>query len=166
MRHRTVKQCWTAGLTMLAMVAAAMMITAFGMGCKGAGWRALDATQNARDLAAKQLAASAHAKHKECLAAHGSKTAGFAECIKDHRDALRHWGDIARPVINSSISITAAALLIAERVKGAKANVIELLKPAVCTLVRVAKAWAHFYGAAKDTILGALKFAEGVSCGD
>lgn len=145
-----------------ALIAMALITTA---GCKGAGWRALDATQNARDLTAKQLASVVAAKHASCKAAHGVKNAEFADCIKKHRKALEDWRRIARPVINDSIAITAAGLQIADKV-GKKANWVELVKPAVCAISRSIKAFGHWFPDSAAGVLSALSMVEGVTCDD
>lgn len=134
-------------------------------GCPSPAWRTLDGVQRARDLTAQQLAASARAKHQSCLQAHGSKTAGYARCIAPHRKALQHWQTVARPAINSSIQITATALQIAERAKvSEKVDWLKLLTPAICGLVRVARAWGHYYPDQVKSVLAALRAAEGVTC--
>lgn len=140
------------------------LITA-STGCKGAGWKALDATQNARDLTAKQLASAVATKHADCKKAHGVKNEAFAACIKKHRAALDSWIKIARPVINDSIAITAAALQIADKV-GKNANWIELIKPAVCALSRSVKAFGHYFADKAAGVLSALSLIEGVTCNE
>lgn len=162
MTEPTQRRIWTAGLTLLAMVGACLIL-AFSTGCKGAGWRALDATQNARDMTAKQLASVVSAKHASCKAAHGVKNAEFAACIQKHRKALEDWRRIARPVINDSIAITAAGLQIADRV-GKKANWVELVKPAVCAISRSIKAFGHWFPDKAAGVLSALGLVEGVTC--
>lgn len=137
------------------------------VGCKGpydVAWRTLDSVQKARDLTAQQLAAAARAKHQECLTNHKAKTREFAACISKHREALDHWRQIARPATNSAIQVTATALQIAEKSKADKLDWIVLLKPAVCALMRVARAWGHYYPDQGKAILGALQALEGVTC--
>jgi len=148
------------GPVAILLLALGLMVSA---GCKGAGWRALDATQNARDLTAKQLASAVATKHAECKKAHGVKTEAFAACIKKHRAALDSWIKIARPVINDSIAITAAALQIADKV-GKKANWIDLLKPAACAISRSVKAFGHYFADKAAGVLSALSLIDGVTC--
>ena len=163
------RKVWTTGITMLAMVAA-VMILAWIPGCKGpydAAWRTLDSIQKAKALTAQQLAQAARLKHADCKKLHGVKNAAFANCIADHRKALKTWQDDARPAINSAVQITATALQIAEQVKAEKkVDWMTLLKPAVCALMRVARAWGHYFPDKGKTVLGALQGLEGVLCGD
>ena len=72
-----------------------------------------------------------------------------------------------RPGVNSAVQITATALTIAEKAKAdPKLDWIALLKPAVCSLMRVAKAWGHYYADKGAAILGALSSLEGVICAE
>ncbi len=150
-----------AGMIALFLLSLGLMASA---GCPGAGWRTLDSVQTAKALTAKQLARAVDAKHKACLATHGSKTAEYAECIKKRREALRTWRTVVRPVVNDSVAITAAALQIAEKAKGKDPNWIELVKPAVCALSRAVRQWAPWFGDKGAAVLGALNMIEGVTC--
>jgi hypothetical protein len=135
-------------------------------GCKGpydAAWRTTDAVLKARNLTAQQLAQAAQKKHVECKAKHGVKTAGFANCIDNHRKALKHWQDIARPAINSACQITAASLTIAERAKS-KIDWMVLLKPAMCAFLRVFRFWGHYLPVDGKAILRLMPLLEGVTC--
>jgi hypothetical protein len=130
-----------------------------------AAWRTLDGVQQARNLTAQQLARVARVKHADCLKAHTRKTPEFGDCMRAHDQALKHWRTIARPAINSAIQITATSLHIAERLRPDKQpDWLALLKPAACALMRVAKAWGHWYPDKGAAILGALTMVEAVTC--
>jgi hypothetical protein len=167
MTDRTVKQCYTTGITMLALVVAAMIL-AWIPGCKGpydAAWRTLDGIQKARDLTAQQLAAVSEAKRKDCVKQHGAKTEGYATCIKAHREALKQWRKNVRPSVNTAVQITATALQIAEKVKpDKKVDWLTLLRPSACALLRAVKSWGHYFADKGASILGALGSFEGVIC--
>jgi|GEM_PF-6301820 len=148
----------------LLIMAGCLMASA---GCKGpydAAWRTLDSVQKAQALTAKQLASTVKAKHAACLKAHGTKTPEYATCIKKHRDALRTWRKIVRPVVNDSVAITVAAIQVAERAKDDNVNWIVLLRPAVCGLARAVKQWAQWFGDQGAAVLGAIKMIEGATC--
>jgi len=152
-----------AGWTVLAIVGVCLVWLGLS-GCPGAGWRALDATQKARAITAKQLATAVKTKHAACLKTHGAQTAEYAECIKTHRDALRTWRRVVRPAVNSSVAITAAALQIYDKAGGDKPDWIALIKPAVCALSRGVKSWSVWFGDKGAAALSALKMIEGVTC--
>lgn len=145
------------------LVAVALISFALQSGCAGAGWRALDGTQKARDMFAQQLASVVKAKHADCEKQHGAKTPEYAACIKTHRKALDSWRYVARPIVNDSIAITAAGMQIADKAKS-KANWIELIKPAVCAISRSVKAFGHWFPDKAAGVMSALKLAEGVTC--
>jgi hypothetical protein len=150
------------------LVAVALISFALQSACKGpydAAWRTLDSVQKAKALTAQQLGASAEAKHKDCVKQHGSQTAEFASCIKAHREAIKQWRDNVRPAVNSAVNITATAVQIAEKAKSdPKLDWMSLLKPAACSLLRVAKAWGHYYADKGAALLSALRAFEGVIC--
>lgn len=162
------RKIWTTGLTLIAMVAACLIIASFGTGCRGpydAAWRSLDSIQKAKSLTAQQLAQVAKANHEKCLKANGPKTEDYAHCVKDTRAMLSTWQKTVRPAVNSAVNITATAITIAERAKqDPKLKWITLLKPAVCALMRVAKDWGHYYADKGAAVLGALTAFEGVVC--
>ena len=164
------RKIWTAGFIMLSGIAACLILAAFGTGCKGpydGAWRTLDSVQKAKHLTAQQLAQFADAKHKGCVATHGAKSAGYADCIKATREMLRTWQNVVRPAVNSAVNITATAVQIAERAKqDPKLNWLALLKPAICSLLRGAKSWGHYYADKGAAVLGALRAFEGVVCNE
>jgi hypothetical protein len=151
----------------LGTLALAFALMALSLSCRGpydAAWRTLDGVQRARDLTAQQLAAAAMEKHLECKKLHGVKNEKFAACIKKHRESLEYWQRVARPAANSAIQVTATALQIAERAKKDDLKWLPLLRPAVCALMRIARAWGHYYPDSGKAVLGALQTVEGVTC--
>lgn len=132
-----------------------------------AAWRTMDSVQSAKNLTAKQIAQAADTRHKGCIKTHGAKTPGYADCIKPIQNVLKQWRDNVRPAVNSALNITATAISIAERAKqDPKIQWITLLRPAVCSLLRVAKSWGHYYPDNGKAVLGALGSLEGVICHD
>lgn len=145
-----------------------VMAVVWLVGCPNAytaAWQTLDGIQKAKALTAKQLARVATVKHGDCLKVHGAKTPAYAECMKSTREMLKQWRTNVRPAVNSAVGITATAVNIAERAKkDPKLNWLQLVKPAVCALIRAAKTWGHYYGDKGKTVLAILTGLQGVTC--
>lgn len=147
------------------LLALGLMLSA---GCKSpyaVAWRTLDGVQQAQRLTATQLATTGKARNDACLATHGAGTDGYKTCIEPTREMLRHWQTEARPAIVSAVQITASSLQIAEKVKAdPKVKWLELIKPAVCALARVAKLFAGYLPDGGASIKSVAAMAEGVTC--
>lgn len=151
---------------LIALLALGLMLSA---GCKSpyaVAWRTLDGVQQAQRLTATQLAATGKARNEACLTTHGAGTDGYKTCVEPTREMLRHWQTEARPAIVSAVQITASSLQIAEKVKAdPKVKWLELIKPAVCALARVAKLFAGYLPDGGASIKSVAAMAEGVTCG-
>lgn len=158
----------TTGLVLGALIMA-VLILAWIPGCAGpydAAWRTLDGVQQAQRLTATQLATTGKARNEACLSTHGAGTDGYKTCIEPTREMLRHWQTEARPAIVSAVQITASSLQIAEKVDAdKKVKWLELIKPAVCALARVAKLFAGYLPDGGASIKSVATMAEGVTCG-
>lgn len=126
--------------------------------------------QQARDLTAKQLAASAAARHAECKAQYGVKNEAFANCIRSHRKALEVWQETIRPILDTVCSAAIAALQTTALVKACKAardcdkRILKLIAPGACALLRGLKAFGHLLPDGAGAVLSVLGSFEGLVC--
>jgi len=125
-----------------------------------AAWRTMDAVVQGRDATEVGLAEYGKAELKRC-----ADVEDKAACLAKASEAITHWRNIARPAINSALRLTVAAVEIAERAGNKDLGWLDLLRPAVCALVRVARSWSHYYQAAWDQVAGPLAAVE-VLCHD
>ena len=160
-----------AGAGMALFVTVALMFSAgCGLGPRGVAAHTIRALQQARDLTAKQLAAAAAAKHVECKAAHGVRNQAFADCVRDHRQALDRWRQLVRPVVDSSAGVAVAAMDTEAIVKKCKARkncaavVLALLQPGACAIMRGLRAFGHYLSDKGTAVLTVLKAFEVLSC--
>lgn len=136
-------------------------------GCKGpydVAWRTMDGVIKARNATAQSLADVAQKQHEKCIEQHGPKTAAYLACIQPYKNALDHWRMHARPAINSALQVTSASVQIAEKAKSNDLKWLELIKPAVCALVKVVQLWGHYIPDKGKVVLNYLKVAESVVC--
>ena len=155
MRHRTVKQCWTSGITLLALVAAAMMLP-WLTGCPNAyraGWVSTATLVDARDATDKGIAAAFRARVTKCVAKTPEDVPAIRKCTEESKEyrAARKWQGIVLPTVNTSIKVAIATLEIAERVQASKEStlkkVLNALKDGVCKLLQVLDEWKDHFSA-------------------
>lgn len=160
-------------LLAIALGALVALIAVAVPACKsafGVAWKATYGVKQAGELASHTIGTIAREKHEKCLKAYPSRSTEYATCIGPTRKLLDKWIRIAKPAINSALSATVGALLIAEKAKAEKATnltqIWSLIKPGLCALTEVVQSWAHLMPkATAEKLRGYLSLAKGVTCG-
>jgi hypothetical protein len=163
----TKRKIWTAGLTMLALVAAAMMIAGSQTGCanNAAGYRAVTVTVKVGNETGRTLAAVCRVRRLACVKKHTAvRTVELEECLRYCHRALDRWTKIVRPAINTATEATFAGLEIARQARKVDATWIAKLRPAVCALIRSVTQWRDLLGKKAEGLLGLLGSVEGFVC--
>lgn len=107
-----------------------------------AAWTTMDGVLKARDISAVKLAELGRAEHDRCLKAYGTKTQGYATCIKPWLTALLNWTRYGRPGLTSPVRVTATAVDIAKAKGNKKLDWKKVLAPISCALSGVGSDWS------------------------
>ncbi len=173
MTHRTVKQIWTTGVVLFALVGAAM-IMAWLPGCKvtthDVAVHSVRGLQQARDVTGSQLGAAMRLGKLSCVAKHGAKTAGYAACVKPYLDAQDSWRKYIRPAADTTaqagLMVLKTKVIVdkCKREKNCDEIIMAILKPGGCAILRGLRVWGHLLADKGAAILSALGMFEGVAC--
>lgn len=173
-RTRAEKRIWTTFFFLMALVGAAMLMAAFGLGCKmtthDVGVQMVRAEQQARDLTGSQLGAAMRMGHLSCKTKHGAKTPAFAACVKPYLDAQGSWRKYIRPVMDTTAQAGLTVLKTKAIVDKCKAEkncdkvILAILKPGACAILRGLRVWGHLLADRGAALLSALGMFEGVAC--
>jgi hypothetical protein len=76
-----------------------------------------------------------------CRTTYGAATKPYADCLGKYPEALDTWIKIVRPAVNSALTMTVAAIQLAEQTKDKKLPWLEYLKPALCAVCQAVTQW-------------------------
>lgn len=145
------RRIWTAGVFLISVVAAVMILAAFalpGSGCNplAAAWKTTaGAMEITKGTAPQIIDTIARPKHEACLKTHGAKSAGYGVCIASTHKRLKAWPRYGRPGMRSGVATTYAGLRVSEAAGKKDFDVLEALTPGLCGGIRVAKEWEAEY---------------------
>jgi hypothetical protein len=164
----TEKKTWTAGLSMLAVIMAAILLGIFWQGCEPykAAWASLRSVQVAAQGVDVGIATAHKVKRGKCNEAFKPGTPAAIKCLVESKqhEALKQWQVYAKPAVKSAIVLTAASLEIAQKSgdKGYKWR--DSLLPAVCALSRTISEFGHLFPPSAKWLKDVAALAKGFTC--
>jgi hypothetical protein len=161
---RSTKKVYTTGLSLMALVVAAMIL-AWVPGCNlTTGYRAVTVTVKVGNETGKAGAAACAVKRKTCVDRHKEDVPALQACLKPCHKALTAWTTIVRPAVNTATEATFAALETARQAKKPGSTWVAKLRPGICALVAILQEWRSLLGDKAKTLLNLLGTVEDVAC--
>lgn len=133
--------------------------------------RSVRTMQEARDLTGAQLGAAIRSQRAQCIEQHGSKTQGYADCMRSIFAGQDKWKKIARPVVDTTCQVATTALKTTafvekcKKEKNCDKKVLALLALGYCAISRGLRFFGHFFSDKGSAVLNTLGAFEGVTCG-
>ena len=123
----------------------------------------------------KTMAAVCKAKRVGCLATYNAATkvdpsktteaaAALKECVKGCKEALTRWVKYVKPSVNSALAATWGGLETARLAGQKETDVLKLIKPGACALIKGVEAWKGLLGDKLAGVIGPLVALKGLVC--
>jgi len=154
----TEQKIWTAGLTMIALIMAAIILATFSSCNKyEVAWRTATALKSAGTLTDKVIAKASYDKRQQCVKAFGKGTPAYVKCFLEspHYAALKHWQLHAKPTINGALIVFITSMQLAERMRG-DYDWTQALKVVACAIAKTVTQFSALFPADKRQQIGSL----------
>lgn len=100
-----------------------------------------------------------------CKTKYGAATKPYADCLGKYPEAADAWIKIVRPAVNSALTMTVAAIQLAEQSKDKNVPWLEYLKPALCAMCQAIAEWDKLLPSTVKTYSTATcKFITAATC--
>jgi hypothetical protein len=100
-----------------------------------------------------------------CRVKYGAATKPYTDCLGKYPEALNTWIKVVRPAINSALTMTVAAIQLAEQNKEKNVPWLEYLKPALCAVCVAITQWDQLMPASVKTYSSKIcKFVTAATC--